>query len=668
MMDKPMNTVSKNHIYGLDGLRAIAIIGVTLFHMFPDTIQGGYLGTSLFFVLTGYLMAVTTERSVSGGSFKVLSYYGKRVKRIYPALLLVLLITVGVYWLIDSEALGGIRPEMLSIVGGYDNWWQIAQNADYFSRIANASPFTHLWFLSIEMQFYLVWPLVVMLVYRVLARKKDSKAGLVFLALVTLASAVFSLILYQPGSDVTRIYYGTDTRLYALTFGVCLGWAESHRCLPKIRKESVGKVAGPLLLTMLVLIGIAYVFMNGQIDFTYRGGMILMTLLFGVLIVLTTDRRVRIGKILEASPLTWLGKRSYELYLWQYPVIFLFMNKGWVDEYPWLYLVEGVALVVLAAFLHFVTEGLFSLFRREAEGRGRSTGRRVAFHLSSVLCLIAVIFGVVGTVTAGTEKPGKMDELAAHLEEQQQFLEEMERMDEAATEEGGAASEKAAELEEKEEEEAIDVGKPPKLKYGDPALTNAAPASKKRVFLIGDSILESAARAVLNELPGARISARQNRQVAEAIDIIKEAKREGKIKKSVVIALGTNGRILMPTAEEIVELLGDDVSIFWVNLFGRTVTWRREANGNLEELAEEHPNFSVIDWYSLIKDNGDRWLWPDGEHPNLEGEKIYARLIRESIDAVMYNRKVEEAQKKAAEKKKDTNAGEAAGTEATSAE
>lgn len=389
-MGKPINTASKSHIYGLDGLRAIAIIGVTLFHMFPDTIEGGYLGTSLFFVLTGYLLAVTTDRSQASGSFKVLSYYGKRVKRIYPALLLVILLTIGVYWFIDRQALGGIRPELLSIVGGYDNWWQIAQNADYFSRIANASPFTHLWFLSIEMQFYLIWPLLVMFVYKLLAKKKDSKAGVVFMILLTVASAVFSLFLYHPGSDVTRIYYGTDTRLYALTFGVCLGWAESRRCLPKIRKSSVGKLAGPLLLTILVLTGIAYVYMNGQMDFTYRGGMILMTLVFGVLLVLTTDRRVRIGKILEASPLTWIGKRSYELYLWQYPVIFLFMNKGWVDEHPWLYAVEGLALIVLAAFLHYVVESLMKKFSGKPEpiafpDEQKSVGKRFAFPVSAAV-------------------------------------------------------------------------------------------------------------------------------------------------------------------------------------------------------------------------------------------------------------------------------------------
>ena len=236
---------TNNHIYGLDGLRAIAIIGVTLFHMFPDTFQGGYLGTSLFFVLSGYLLAVTTDRRAEKGEFRVLSYYGKRLKRIYPALLLVLLITVGVYYIIDRGALGGIRPELLSVVGGYDNWWQIAQNADYFTKIANASPFTHLWFLSIEIQFYLIWPLIVMVVYRLLSRKRGSNAGLYFMLIVTAISAIASVLMFTPGTDVTRIYYGTDTRLYALTFGVCLGLADCRGCLPQLPKKAISILSLP---------------------------------------------------------------------------------------------------------------------------------------------------------------------------------------------------------------------------------------------------------------------------------------------------------------------------------------------------------------------------------------------------------------------------------------
>ena len=139
----------QNHIAGLDALRALAIVGVTLFHMFPDSVKGGYLGVSLFFVLTGFLLAFTSVRSWENGSFHVLRYYGKRIKRIYPSLLIMMLTTIGIFHFLVPDVIAASRPEVESVLLGYNNWWQIEQNADYFTRMANASPFTHLWFLGI---------------------------------------------------------------------------------------------------------------------------------------------------------------------------------------------------------------------------------------------------------------------------------------------------------------------------------------------------------------------------------------------------------------------------------------------------------------------------------------------------------------------------------------
>ena len=143
----------RRHIDGLDVLRTLTIVGVTLFHMFPERLPGGYLGVSLFFVLTGFLLAYTSKRSWLEHRFCVKAYYWKRIKRIYPSLFIVLLTTIGIYQFVLPKAVAAIRPEFLSVVLGYNNWWQIAQNADYFTRLTNASPFTHLWFMGIEMQY-----------------------------------------------------------------------------------------------------------------------------------------------------------------------------------------------------------------------------------------------------------------------------------------------------------------------------------------------------------------------------------------------------------------------------------------------------------------------------------------------------------------------------------
>ena len=239
----------RRHIDGLDVLRTLAIVGVTLFHMFPERLPGGYLGVSLFFVLTGFLLAYTSKRSWLEHRFRVKTYYMKRIKRIYPSLFIVLLTTIGVFSFVLPKAVAAIRPEFLSIVLGYNNWWQIAQNADYFTRLTNASPFTHLWFMGIEMQYYLVWPLLFAL-YAFLDILAGRRAGLVVLALLALGSAAVMPMMYKPDMDVTRLYYGTDTRVYALLFGAVLGlwWVDHPRARLGKYRMLLGYLAWPVLV------------------------------------------------------------------------------------------------------------------------------------------------------------------------------------------------------------------------------------------------------------------------------------------------------------------------------------------------------------------------------------------------------------------------------------
>ena len=622
-----------DHIYGLDGLRALAIIGVTLFHMFPGTFKGGYLGTSLFFVLTGYLLAKTSDKKMEAGTFSVGEYYLKRLKRIYPALIIVLLVTSGVYYIFIREALGGTRPELLSIIFGYNNWWQIAGNADYFTKISNASAFTHLWFLAIEVQFYLIWP-IILIIYSFLSDEKESPLGLVFLMILTITSAALTPIMYHPGDDVTRLYYGSDTRAYALLFGTFLGMAENERRLIRFKK-GVARTLGPILfVTMLAITIVAYFLLDGQLPFTYLGGMLGMTLVFALMLLTVTDKRTHIGKLLEAKPIAWIGKISYEMYLWQYPVIYFFLYKGLNDKLPGSYLIEAAAIVILAAILHYVVEAIMK--------KKFNVGNAIAIVAT---CLVMIV-GCVGIFTAPKERPGNMDELAKLLEENQKKLQELEENKKNGTDETEEADTETAEgetgeteegaSEETTETEETKEQPAPEFEYAASDLTNSAEVSKERVLMIGDSIMLGASEDLLNELPGATIDAVQNRMVVSAIEVGKEHIANGDLNKTVVISLGTNGRITKDTARKIMDTFGPDTSVFWVNLFGRTVLWRDEANQNLIDISQEYPNLTVIDWCSLIKDHPE-WLWQDGEHPNVEGAKIFAQLVRESIESAQYN-------------------------------
>ena len=196
--------VLKKHITGLEGLRGIATVAVVLYHMFPQQVKGGFLGVSLFFVLSGCLMAVTSERMAKDEGFYILSFYKKRILRIYPALVAVIGLSVIVLGAFIKIPLNDICGEILSIVGGYNNWWQINQNSSYFTRVNGTSGLIHLWSLAVEMQFYIIWP-VLFLIYRIISIKFSKTEGIHFFLILSFLSLALAILLYRPSEDATRI-------------------------------------------------------------------------------------------------------------------------------------------------------------------------------------------------------------------------------------------------------------------------------------------------------------------------------------------------------------------------------------------------------------------------------------------------------------------------------
>ncbi|MBQ1720303.1 MAG: acyltransferase, partial [Lachnospiraceae bacterium] len=208
-----------NRMKGLDGLRAIAIIGVILFHLYPYDVVGGYVGVCLFFVLSGFLVGYRSFLDMSNMNFSMFRFYGKRLLRIYPGLFFMVFASCGGFYLISPEILGGKRPEILSIFLGYNNWWQLLRDSSYFARIAGQTPFLHIWSLAIELQFYLVYPLFFYL-FLWLVKKIRKQGALWILVMGSLLAAVYMANRYMAGADVGRLYYGTDTRMFSFLLGV----------------------------------------------------------------------------------------------------------------------------------------------------------------------------------------------------------------------------------------------------------------------------------------------------------------------------------------------------------------------------------------------------------------------------------------------------------------
>lgn len=309
---------------GLDILRGIGITGIVLYHMFPSTVRGGFLGVPLFFVLSGYLMFVTSEHSYENGEFRVLSYYKKRLRKIVPPLFTMVMVVCCYLTLTQSSLLIGIRREICSIFLGCENWWQIGQKASYFTRLTEASPFTHLWFLAVEIQFYLLWPFLFLLYQKACRAVGSRKMCFVFL-LLALLSAGKMMYLYTPGADPSRVYYGTDTMAFPLFIGMFLGALRREYpdiCSAAIRSRCFKTALLPFALFSLIVC-VLFFTVDGQSPFLYQGGMFLLSIFFACMIHITEEWESQPEKLPESAFLSLLGRKSYNIYLWHYPLIIL---------------------------------------------------------------------------------------------------------------------------------------------------------------------------------------------------------------------------------------------------------------------------------------------------------------------------------------------------------
>jgi len=326
------------HAPGLDGVRALAVLAVLAYHLGttgdPRALPGGYLGVDVFFVLSGYL--ITSLLMVEGwqtGRISIRRFYERRARRLLPALgaLLLVVTGLGTFWLTDEAA--KLRGEVVAALTYLTNWWLVFQKSSYFGGGARPSPLTHLWSLAVEEQFYLVWPLAMILLARFRVARR---VVLVVLALGIVASSLTAALLYDPFADPSRVYYGTDTRALAPLVGAALAFAVRpwwHRAVAARRfrwwLDGIGYAAVVGLAAIAILL-------HDDNPLLYRGGFTVIALLAAALVGVAGHPATALGRLLGRQPLRWLGDRSYALYLWHWPVCVLTRPHVDVPVTGWL--------------------------------------------------------------------------------------------------------------------------------------------------------------------------------------------------------------------------------------------------------------------------------------------------------------------------------------------
>ena len=389
--------VSIPHVRALDGLRGVAVAGVLLFH--GDHLKGGYLGVDLFFVLSGYLITSLllaewrrSDSETGRGRIALGAFWARRARRLLPALAL-LILGVGLYCAVFASPteLGRIRDDALATIGYVANWRAIFAEQSYFDLFNTPSPLQHTWSLAIEEQFYVFWPLI--FVGLVAWWKRRTPAAVLATAIVLgTASALLAIGLYDK-ADPNRVYYGTDTRAFALFSGIAIAaivaiWGHTKDRVLRVALEVTAATGGLVLAVMWVVL-------DAKAPRLYQGGFALAGIAATLVIAAVVHpQRGPIGWILSLAPLCWLGLISYGLYLWHWPVdVVLDADRTGLTGWPLFALRSGVALAIAVASYYLVELPI----RR---GTWSAAQWRVAIPVAA-----AALLGIIVATTAGSVEP-----------------------------------------------------------------------------------------------------------------------------------------------------------------------------------------------------------------------------------------------------------------------
>jgi len=337
------------HVPALDGLRGVAVAVVVAFHL--GHLRGGWLGVDVFFVLSGFLItALLVRERDERGSIDLVSFWRRRALRLLPALALVMVaVAAYAHWWALPRELARLRTDALATLTYSTNWVSVAAHRGYWARYALPSPLEHTWSLAIEEQFYLLWPLVVLVV---LGRRGRARTGRLLAVCAAGAAGLggLAVVLFTHGADPSRLYAGTDTRAPALLAGAALA-VLVHRHGP-VRGRGARRCVALGGVAAAALLAVAMVGLDGQADLVYQGGLVVCSIA-AALVIAAAIQPGRLGAALSARPLRALGTISYGVYLWHWPVIVV-VRPPRVDLHGWPLLVVRLVLTAGAATASYV--------------------------------------------------------------------------------------------------------------------------------------------------------------------------------------------------------------------------------------------------------------------------------------------------------------------------
>jgi peptidoglycan/LPS O-acetylase OafA/YrhL len=607
----------------LDGLRAVAVALVVAYHLGYSGVAGGYIGVEVFFVLSGWLVcALLMNEHQRTGGVALVRFWQRRARRLLPAMAAVTVGTVVVAGVLEPGRLAQLRAQSVAAFAYHLNWRLVADQESYFEAAAGPSPLEHLWSLSIEEQFYLVFPLLCGLV---LARR--SRRWAVGVALVgALASTLLRWGLFEPGTDPSRVYFGTDTRAAGLLLGVALGlfWTP-NRLRPHTSRRFTAALDAVALAGAAVLAWYAFALDERQAT-AFRGGFTAAQLATLALIAVAVyPAPTRAAGLLSAGPLRWVGQRSYGIYLFHWPVIvFVAAAPGEQPGSPVRVAAEVALTLGLAAASYRVIEQPVRERGLRASGRA-ATVRLLVLAEARPLAATATL--VVGAVVLAALVGVTRDVVVASPPPAAQPDAVLIEPGEASSGSGAAATGATASPVRPAERPTAPTTAPTTAPAPvPPAPAPPAPTGYLSTTAIGDSVLVGAGPVMAARMgPALRVDALIGRQMVDAPALVSGLAARGELGQVVLLHLGNNGPFTAEEIDEVLAAIGPDRRVLLVNVLVPR-RWEGEVNDALAAAAARHPNAVLVDWRALVTSEPGLTR-EDGYHLTAVGAERYADLV-----------------------------------------
>ena len=573
------------YIPAIDGLRAVAVVAVMLYHLGFSWIPGGFLGVDLFFVISGYVITrLLLDSFQQSEGLDLRAFYKARIRRLFPPLVFMIATTIFYIGVWAPETMRRFISDSPFALSGLMNWWLVFRHTDYFDTIARPPLLQHTWSLGVEAQFYLLWPIILLLVLRQYGKKRIPGAALIIATISGIALLIVSFeVDAASASQVSHVYFGTDTH----SIGLFLGAALAVSWVPQNIKQQVDKRAQDFIdgIGVIGFLGLlaTFLFINESDPTLYKLAFPLAGIFGCAILTSIVHPASRFAPILSSRILVWIGERSYSIYLWHWVVFQVMRPKVDIEGSPWALYALRILIVFALADISLrlvelpIRSGLLEYWFKGMKYRTKSVQKR-----QKTLLAIGVSSFLLSTSLLSANAISKSDKELAQLK--------------------------------------VQLEQPVQL----PAMTNV---EKQGLWVTGDSVILGIHFELEKRMHIAVLNARVGRQAPELLEVIKRDKGQAG-DSTIIFDLGNNNRLTSTEVQAIFEEIKNQPKIVVVNT-AVPRTWRDSNNDLIKKFAKLY-GAEIVDWASISQGHPE-YFGPDGVHLVPAGVQVYVDAIAEYL-------------------------------------